>query len=82
MKKIALFVFGVVILTGFAGVALAEDVQGPVQSIDTAKNAIVVQGKTIIVHPKVLATLKNGTVVTVALKPGSNTADTVAVKIG
>ena len=85
MKKMTPFLFGILVLTGFTAVGFAEVVQGPVQSIDAAKNEIVVKDnasgadKTIIVHPKVAATLKTGAVVKVSLKPGSITADTVEV---
>ena len=85
MKKMSLFVIGFLIL---ARPAFAEIVQGSVESINVAKNEIVVKDqisgtdKAIIIHPKVLATLQSGAVVKASLKPGSNTADTVEVKIG
>ncbi len=88
MKKIATFILAMLILTGFASVSFAEVVQGPIESINTVKNEIVVKDKisgtdkAIIVHPKVIATLQNGVVVKASLKPGSNTADSVEVKIG
>ncbi len=88
MKKVTVFVFGVLIITGFAATSFAEVVQGSIQSINVAKHEIVVKdktsgaNKTVIVHPKIMATLKNGTVVKASLKPGSNTADTVEVNIG
>lgn len=85
MKKISLFVLGLLILTGSA---FAEQIQGPVQSIDASKNEIIVKdsasgaNQAVIVHPKIISTLKPGLVVKVSLKPGTNTADTLEVKIG
>lgn len=88
MKKITSFVFGILILTGFAATSFAEVVQGSIVSLNAARNEIVVKDnatgtdKTVTVHPNVMVTLKSGTVVKASLKPGSNTADTVEVKIG
>ena len=88
MTKTVSFVFVMLVLTGFATTGFAEIVQGTVESINKAKNEIVVKNKVsgadqvIIVHPKVIATLQNGIVVKVSLKPGSNVADTVEVEIG
>jgi hypothetical protein len=88
MKKIMSFIFGMLILVGFAATSFAEVVQGSIVSLNTAKNEIVVKDsatgsdKTIMVHPKVMATLQSGTVVKATIKPGSNTADTVEVNIG
>ncbi len=85
MKKILLFVMGFLILTS---AAFAEDLQGPVQSIDATKNEIVVKDsasgadKTVTVHPKIISTLRQGSVVKVSLKPGTSAADTVEVKVG
>ncbi len=88
MKKITSSIFAVLIFAGLAVSSYAEVVQGPIESIDKTKNEIVVKNKetgtdkAVIVHPKIIATLQNGTVVKASLKPGSNVADTVEVKVG
>ena len=85
MKKISLFVLGLLILTGSA---FAEQIQGPIQSIDASKNEIIVKDsasgadKAVIVHPKIISTLQSGSVVRISLKSGTNAADTLEVKIG
>jgi hypothetical protein len=88
VKEIASFIFVMLVLTWFTPASFAEVVQGPIESIDRTKNEIVVKNKTsgadtvVLVHPKVISTLQNRSVVKVSLKPGTNTADTVEVKIG
>ena len=84
MKKVLLLIVGILILSG---PAFAEEVQGPIRSIDAVKNEIVVNDgasgmdKTVTVHPKIISTLKEGSVVKVSLKPGTNAADTLETKI-
>lgn len=85
MKKTIFFVLGFLII---AGQVFAETVKGPIKSVDAAKSEIVVTDsvsgseKTVMVHPKIIATLQEGSVVNVSLKPGTSTADTLEVKIG
>ena len=85
MKKIWFLILGILLLSA---PAFADEVQGPIESIDAVKNEIVVKDsasgtdKTVAVHPKIISTLKEGLVVKISLKPGTNAADTLEVKIG
>ena len=88
MKKIGVLVLGLSVLLGITPNVFADGVNGPVQSVNASNNEIVVRDgasgmdRTVTVHPKIISTLKPGSVVNVSLKPGTNTADTVEVKIG
>lgn len=88
MRKIMVFMIGSAALMAASATAFADQIEGQVQAIDTAKNEIVVKDKasgtdqTVTVHPKIIATLRQGSVVKVSLKPGTHAADTVEVKIG
>jgi hypothetical protein len=57
----------------------AEVVKGKIESIDTAKNEIVVKGKTIVVKAEEIAKLKKGEMVKVTLAAGTMNADKVDV---
>jgi len=65
--------------------AKAEVVKGEIVSIDAAKNEIVIKEKKtnaekkIVVDPKEIATLKQGEMVKVILKAGTNTAEKIKV---
>ena len=65
--------------------AKAEVVKGEIVSIDAAKNEIVVKEKKanaekkIAVDPKEISTLKQGDMVKVILKAGTNTAEKIKV---
>ncbi|MEN6472852.1 MAG: hypothetical protein ABFD81_02460 [Syntrophaceae bacterium] len=55
-------------------------VKGKIESIDTAKNEIVVKGKTIVVKAEELAKLKKGEMVKVTLAAGTNNAEKIKVE--
>ncbi|MCX5902131.1 MAG: hypothetical protein NTV89_01390 [Proteobacteria bacterium] len=65
--------------------AKAEVVKGEIVSIDAAKNEIVIKEKKtnaekkIVVDPKEISTLKQGEMVKVILKAGTNTAEKIKV---
>jgi len=60
--------------------AKPEIVNGKIESIDAAKNEIVVKGKAIVVKPEELAKLKKGETVKVTLAPGTNNAEKIKVE--
>lgn len=66
---------------------VADEVQGIVESIDSSNNTILIKdpvsgaGKTVHVHPKVIADLKKGSVAKATLKSGSDHADTFEVLV-
>ena len=88
MKKIGVLGLGLSVLLGITPSVFADGVNGPVQSIDVSKNEITVKdsasgaNKAVSVHPKINSTLQPGSVVKISLKPGTNAADTLEVKIG
>ena len=65
--------------------AKAEVVKGEIVSIDAAKNEIVIKEKKtnaekkVVVDPKEISTLKQGEMVKVILKAGTNTAEKIKV---
>ena len=65
--------------------AKAEVIKGEIVSIDAAKNEIVIKEKKtnaekkIVVDPKEISTLKQGDMVKVILKAGTNTAEKIKV---
>ncbi len=88
MRLFRALILSVFLMLGCSAFLFAAEVQGMVDSINASNNSIVIKdpvtgaGRTVIVHPKVLADLKKGTVVKAALKPGSdNTAETLQVLI-
>ena len=88
MKKISVFILGLVILIVLPAYVYAEEVQGQVQSINASNNEIIVKDsksgadRAVTVHPKIASTLQQGSMVKISLKPGTNAADTVEVNIG
>jgi hypothetical protein len=60
-----------------AAPAKAEVVVGKITKIDTAKNEIVVKGKTIVVKAEEIATLKKGEMVKVTLAAGTMNAEKI-----
>jgi hypothetical protein len=65
--------------TAKAEAAKADVVVGKITKIDTAKNEIMVKGKTIVVKAEDIATLKKGEMVKVTLAAGTNNAEKVEV---
>jgi hypothetical protein len=62
-----------------AAPAKAEVIVGKITKIDTAKNEIVVKGKTIVVKAEEIAKLKKGENVKVTLAAGTMNADKIEV---
>lgn len=88
MKNVGALILGLSLLIAPAATVFADGVNGLVQSVNASRNEIVVRDtgsgadKTITVHPKIISTLRPGSVVKVSLKPGTNAANTVEVEIG
>ena len=87
MSKLRVLLISFALASGLSTPCFADQVQGFIESIDPSNNSILVkdpvsgQGKTVHVHPKVIAEVKKGSVVKAILKSGSDDADTLEVLV-
>ena len=85
MNRSRVWLFGVALILGSSLPCLANEIQGLIRSIDTSNNAIVIDdmisgtGQTVHVHPRVIQDIKEGDVVKLSLKSGSNNAEILEV---
>lgn len=87
MNKLRILLISFALALGVSIPCFADQVQGFIESIDPSNNSILVkdpvsgQGKTVHVHPKVIAEVKKGSVVKATLKSGSDDVDTLEVLV-